>query len=100
MVNNSQFYVIRNSVLVFDRVLTSRCPVPVELSAHSDIKIFLELRKVQYNETKVLHFLFSVLRIKGLYMFRALLAHPQDALHKRLLIYCVRVMSVGCNILV
>jgi hypothetical protein len=30
-------------------------------------------------------------------MFRALLAHPQEGLHKRHLIYCVRVMSVGCS---
>jgi hypothetical protein len=30
-------------------------------------------------------------------MFRALLAHPQEALHKRHLVYCVRVMSVGCT---
>jgi hypothetical protein len=29
-------------------------------------------------------------------MFRALLAHPQEAIHKRQLVYCVRVMSVGC----
>jgi hypothetical protein len=29
-------------------------------------------------------------------MFRALLAHPQEALHKRHLVYCVRIMSVGC----
>jgi hypothetical protein len=43
----------------------------------------------QYSETKVIHFLFSLLRIKGLYMFRALLAHPQEALHKRHLVYCV-----------
>jgi membrane protein CcdC involved in cytochrome C biogenesis len=50
----------------------------------------------QYSETKVMHFLFSLLRIKGLYMFRALLAHPQEALHKRYLVYCVLVMSVGC----
>jgi hypothetical protein len=26
--------------------------------------------------------LFNLLRIKGLYMFRALLAHPQETLHK------------------
>jgi predicted nucleotide-binding protein (sugar kinase/HSP70/actin superfamily) len=39
----------------------------------------------------------AVLRIKGLYMFRALLAHPQEALHKRHLVYCVRIMSVGCG---
>jgi hypothetical protein len=42
-----------------------------------------------------MHFLFNLLRIKGLNMFRALLAHPQEALHKRHLVYCVRVMSVG-----
>jgi hypothetical protein len=36
----------------------------------------------QYNETNVMHFLFNVLKVKGLYMFRALLAHPQEALHK------------------
>jgi hypothetical protein len=34
----------------------------------------------QYNETSVMHFPFNLLRIKGLYMFRALLAHPQEAL--------------------
>jgi hypothetical protein len=37
----------------------------------------------QYSETNVMHFLFSLLRIKDLYMFRALLAYPQEALHKR-----------------
>jgi hypothetical protein len=30
-------------------------------------------------------------------MFRALLAHPQEVLHKRHLVYCVRVISVGCG---
>jgi hypothetical protein len=49
----------------------------------------------QYSDTNLMHFLFSLLRIKGLYMFRALLAHPQDALHKRHLVSCMRVMSVG-----
>jgi hypothetical protein len=29
-------------------------------------------------------------------MFRALLAQPQEALHRRYLVYCVRVMSVSC----
>jgi hypothetical protein len=37
----------------------------------------------------MMHFLFNLLRIKGLYMFRALLAHPQVALHKQHLLYCV-----------
>jgi hypothetical protein len=30
-------------------------------------------------------------------MFRELLAHPQEVLHKRHLVYCVRIMSVGCG---
>jgi hypothetical protein len=33
----------------------------------------------QYSETNVMHFLLNLLRIKGLYMFRALLSHPQEA---------------------
>jgi hypothetical protein len=44
----------------------------------------------QHSETNVMHFLFILLRIKGLYIFRALLAYPQEALHKRhLCIACV-----------
>jgi hypothetical protein len=38
-----------------------------------------------------------LLRIKGLYMFRTLLGHQQKELHKRHLVYCVRVKSVGCT---
>jgi hypothetical protein len=53
--------------------------------------------KDQYSETNVMHFLFSLLRIKGLYMFRALLAQLQETLHKRHLVYGVRVMSLGCT---
>jgi hypothetical protein len=30
-------------------------------------------------------------------MFRALLSHPQEVLNTRLLVYYVRVMSVGCT---
>jgi hypothetical protein len=51
----------------------------------------------QYSETNVMPFLFNLLRIKGLYMLRALLAHTQEALNKRHLVYCVRIMSVGCT---
>jgi hypothetical protein len=51
----------------------------------------------QYSEISVMHFLFSLFRIKNLYMFRALLSQPQETLHKLHLIYCVRVMSVGCT---
>jgi hypothetical protein len=43
-----------------------------------------------------MHFSFNLLKIKGLYMFWALLTHPQEALLKRHLVYCVR-MSVGCS---
>jgi hypothetical protein len=45
----------------------------------------------------MMHFLFNLLRIKGLYMFRTLLAHLQEALHQLYLVYCVHVMSVGCT---
>jgi hypothetical protein len=48
-----------------------------------------------YCEMNVMHILFNLLSIKGHYMFRALLVHLQEALHKRHLVYCVRVMSVG-----
>jgi hypothetical protein len=51
----------------------------------------------QYSETNVMHFSFNLLSIKGLYMFRALLAHPQEALQKRYLVQCVRVKSVGSS---
>jgi hypothetical protein len=50
----------------------------------------------QYSKTNVMHFSFNLLRIKSLYVFRALFAHFQEALHKRHLVYCVRVMSIGC----
>jgi hypothetical protein len=30
-------------------------------------------------------------------MFRALLLHLQDSLHKRNLVYCVCIISVGCD---
>jgi hypothetical protein len=51
----------------------------------------------QYSETNVTHFLFNLLRITGLNMFQAVLAHPQEVLHKRHLVYCMHVISVGCN---
>jgi hypothetical protein len=42
-----------------------------------------------------MHF-FILVRIKGLCMFEALLAHPQEALHKQHLVRSLRVMCVGC----
>jgi hypothetical protein len=51
----------------------------------------------RYTETNVMHFLFNLLTIMGLCMFWTLLAHPQEALNKRHLVYCMRKMSVGCT---
>jgi hypothetical protein len=51
----------------------------------------------QCDETNVMSFSFNLLRIKGLYIFRALLAHPPETPHKWNLVYCVLVMSVGCG---
>jgi hypothetical protein len=51
----------------------------------------------QYSETNTMHFSFNWLRIKGLYMFQALLAHRQEVLRKRNLVYCVRITLVGCS---
>jgi hypothetical protein len=42
-----------------------------------------DIPNLQYNETNVTHFSFNLLRIKDFYMLRALLAHPQEALHKQ-----------------
>jgi hypothetical protein len=42
--------------------------------------------------------LLAATRVGVAYMFRALVAHPQGALHKPDLAYCVRVMSVGRRI--
>jgi hypothetical protein len=62
-----------------------------------DTKLTKTTAVCQDSETNVMYFLFNLLRIKGLYMFRALLAQPQEALHKRHWIYCVRVKSVSCT---
>jgi hypothetical protein len=50
---------------------------------------------IQWNQRDA--FLFNLLRIKGLYMFQALLAHPQEVPHKQHLVYCMRIMSAGCT---
>jgi hypothetical protein len=42
--------------------------------------ILVTITGFRYNETNVMHFSFNLLGIKGLYMFRTLLAHPQEAL--------------------
>jgi hypothetical protein len=71
------------------RDLHLRHSQPVPFSVQSNFQY-------QYNETNVMHFSFNLMRIKGLNMFRALVAHPQEALQKHHLVYCVRIMSVGC----
>jgi hypothetical protein len=38
------------------------------------------VRVYQKSETNVMHVLFGLLRINGFYMFRALLAHPLEAI--------------------
>jgi hypothetical protein len=43
----------------------------------------LMILRYQYSKTNVMHLLFNLFRIKGFYMFRALLAHLQQALQKR-----------------
>jgi hypothetical protein len=48
----------------------------------------------QYNESNVMHFSFSLLRLNGLYMFRTLLSRPQEVLHKQHWVHGVR-LSVG-----
>jgi hypothetical protein len=49
----------------------------------------------QYSETNVIHILFNLLRIKGLYMFPALLAYPQKTLNKRHLVFCSLDLAVS-----
>jgi hypothetical protein len=61
-----------------------------------EVGYFSDLNLGQYSKTNVMH-LFNLLRIKSLYMFRTLLAHLQEVLHKRVLLYCVSIMSVGCT---
>jgi hypothetical protein len=66
----------------------------------SDRNILVKNNKYVIGHYNVMHFLLNLLRIKFLYMFRALLAHLQEALNKQHLVYCVRVMSVGCTNLI
>jgi hypothetical protein len=44
-----------------------------------------------------MHFSFYLLRIKGLYMYRALLTYPPEVLNTRHLVHCMRIMLVGCG---
>jgi hypothetical protein len=57
------------------------------------MKIILQEAAVVYQEDAL--FVFSLLRINSLYMFRALFAHHQEALYIQQLVYFVRIMSAG-----
>jgi hypothetical protein len=55
--------------------------INIKTKENKNFACYLTWLFYQYSETNVMHFLFSLLRIKGLYMFRALIYHPQEALH-------------------
>jgi hypothetical protein len=80
---------------------TALCPCGLRRGcglAGSNVAEGMDIHLVcQCSETNMMHFSFNLLRIKGLYMFRALLVHPQEALHKQHLVYCVHIglMSVS-----
>jgi hypothetical protein len=59
--------------------------------------VFVTICHIQYSKTNMMHFLFSLLRMNGLYMIHALYAHLQEAPHKRHLVCCVRAVSFGCT---
>jgi hypothetical protein len=77
--------------------LDSICYKPATKSLRSTSYVIESYWLYQYSETNVMHLLFHLLSIKELYMFRASLTHPQQVQPKRHLVYCVRVMSVGCT---
>jgi hypothetical protein len=85
---------------IFERTSCSCCFRTIRENLNgrwrTQYKLNVLLIVYQYNETNVMHFSFNLLRMKSLYMFRALFAHPQEAPKKRQLVYCVRGTSVGC----
>jgi hypothetical protein len=86
----SALYICHHSYMLYIRVhiiplVCAICPVNV-------IALMWAASSIQYSENNVMHFLFSLLRIKDLYMFQALVAHSQDSLHKRHLVCCTCVL--------
>jgi hypothetical protein len=71
-----QISVTKLEIIKFISQRTSRCVVELQKMVRfpSNVTVF------QYNETNVMNISLNLLRIKGLYMFRALLAHLQEAL--------------------
>jgi hypothetical protein len=93
-----------HNILLNDIILSRICQMFIFIKRSTQLhRSFNQIYKIrivyQYSETNVMHFSLSLLRIKGLYMFRAILVHLQEALHKRHLVrvYGVRVTSVGCS---
>jgi hypothetical protein len=84
------YSVVEGHVCQEDGILVRDRPGNGRMDRQTDRQAF----QSQYIETDAIHFLFSLLRIMGLYMFRA---HPQEVFHKRYLVYCMRVMSIGCT---
>jgi hypothetical protein len=74
--------------MFYEEIIVVCCEDYVELSVVPTVH-----HSISENETNVMHFSFSLLRIKGLYMFRALLVHPQEVLHKLKLQPCILRMS-------
>jgi hypothetical protein len=60
----------------------------------------LKIRSIRFLKLvsimKWMNFSLHLLIIKSLYTVGALLAHSQEALHKRHLVYCMHIMPVGC----
>jgi hypothetical protein len=77
------------------------CRNPLTNSQHGDQYLSLTdlmfsfpwIAVYQFKENNLMPFSFNLLRIKGPYMFQALLAHPQEALNKRNFLCCVLIMS-------
>jgi hypothetical protein len=70
---------------------------PMAVQSQVSVRIREKNMTKQCSEINVMHFVFSSLRIKGLYMFRTLLADPQEALHKHQLVYCVRICQLAAQ---
>jgi hypothetical protein len=88
---------VPRSKLIVKSIISYAPNSPKNKCLYMDV-IWYSVRSLyQYNETNVMHFPFSLLKIKGLYLFQALLAHPQEAHHKQHLAYCVCTISAGCG---
>jgi hypothetical protein len=86
----------RKTAYVFEFSVKSSIRIRYFSSWDKQKKLNFVDRCYQCNETNVMHFASSLLRIKARYMFRALLAHLREVLHKWHFV-CSGRMSVGCG---